>query len=227
MDINLSYMEFDKVVSSRRTCRDYKEKDFPASILAQILETARFAPSSANMQNWRFIIVKDKTKREAIADMCKGQYWMADAPVQVVICNMRKDVQNLFPDKGELFSIQNCAIIAAHLMLKAQDVGIASAFVGAFDEEKLRRSLDIPEDVVPEMIITLGYPNELDEEQARDDARYLTFFEKWGKKDNESSIWPLSKTLGTFTKKASQSANMAKTSASSSLSKIREKLRKN
>lgn len=219
-------MEFDDVINSRRTCRDYQQKDVPMSILGEILDTARFAPSSANIQNWRFIVVKDKEKREEISNICSEQYWMADAPVHVVVCNLRSSVTKDFPKKGELFSIQNCAIIAVNIMLKAQDLGVSSAWVGAFDEDKIRRSLDIPDEVNPEIILTLGYSEEIGEDSVREEIKFLAFFEKWGKKDQTSSFWPLSKQVKVITKKTNQSVSMAKARAAGKFSRIKEKLRK-
>ena len=219
-------MEFDDVIYSRRTCTDYKSKDLPMEKIAEVLEIARFAPSSANIQNWQFIIVRDQNKREKISDICKEQVWMADAPVHIVICNKKEEVEKDFEEKGERYSTQNCAIIAGNIILKANDLGLGSAIVGAFDDYELKKLLDIPDKVIPEMIITLGYPNSLDEDQTRDELKYLSYFESWGKKEDKKDFWPVSKHLKKLGTKTTQAKNLAKLKTSSVTRKIKNKLKK-
>jgi len=218
-------MEFDDAVISRRTCRDYKSKDLPMEILGQIIDIARYAPSSANVQNWQFIVVVNPDKREKLSDICSEQSWMADAPVHLIVCNRKQEVIAKFPSKGEKFASQNCAIIATHIMLKANDLGVGSAWVGAFDEELIRRELDIPDEVIPECIITLGYPNELEEDQPREGLKFITSLEKWGGKEIKKEFFPLSKHIERFNKKTVQASNRAKTNLSGSLRRLKDKIK--
>lgn len=204
-------MELDDIINSRRTCRDYSTKKVPMKLVGEILDVCRFAPSTANIQNWQFIIVTDSDKREEISNICKNQYWMADAPIHIIVCNKRNEGKAKFKDSGEFYCIQNCAIIATHIILKAQDVGLASAMVGALDPYELQKLLHMPDDVIPDMIITLGYPNSLDKDQLREEMKYLTYFEKWGQKDTESNPWPLYKHVKSITHKIKQATNRAKT----------------
>ncbi len=189
-------MVFDKIVESRRTCRDYQKKEVPLDKVAEILETAHLAPSSGNLQNWQFIVVRDQKKREKISKISTDQVWMADAPVHIIICNNKDDVLKEYPGKGELYSTQNCAIAATHLMLKAEELKLVTAWIGAFDSYELGKLLDIPDNITPEIIITLGYPNTIDEDQYREDIKFLTFFETHGKKTvKEKDFWPIAKHL--------------------------------
>ncbi|MBT3865885.1 nitroreductase family protein [Candidatus Woesearchaeota archaeon] len=219
-------MELDKIIHERRTCRDFKKKDLSTGTIAEALDISRFAPSSGNVQNWYFVIVRDNEKKEALADECHGQVWMVDAPALIVICNKTEECTKKFKEKGEKFSIQNCAIISSYITLKATDMGLGTAMVGAFDEEKVRMVLDIPYNVTPEGIIAIGHPNSLDEDQDREDLKYHTYFESWGKKVFGKDSWPISKPIGKATKKASQATNRAKLKASGLLRKTKEKLKK-
>jgi len=203
-------MELDNIIHSRRTCRDYSTKKVPMNLIGEILDVCRFAPSSANIQNWQFIVVTNQDKREKISDICRNQSWMADAPVHLIICNKRDEGKSIFKESGEFYCIQNCAIIAANIILKAHDVGLASAIVGALDPYEMQKLLHMPDDVIPDMVITIGYPNSLDEDQFREEMKYLTYFEEWGQKDRENDIWPLSKHVKAATKKIKQATNRAK-----------------
>ena len=219
-------MEFDKAVISRRTCRDYSSKTLPMSKIADILDIARFSPSSGNLQNWQFIIVRAQGTKEKIADICKGQSWMSDAQAHIVVCNKSREVEKNYPNRGELYAIQNCAIVSANIVLKAADLGVGSALVGAFDEYELQKLLDIPEDAIPEMVITLGYPESLDEDQPRTDLKYLCYLESWGKKEDKKDFWPVTKHTKNLVKKASQTKNRASTKAKGLIRKAKNKLKK-
>lgn len=220
-------MELDNIIHTRRTCRDFKKKDISIGTIGEVLDISRFAPSAGNIQNWYFIIVKDSEKKEALADICKGQAWIADAPALIIICNKSEECTNKFKEKGEKFSIQNCAIISSYITLKATDLGLGTAMIGAFDEDQVRRVLDIPNNICPEGIIAIGYPNSLDEDQEREDLKYHTYFESWGKKVFSKNPWPLAKSIEKATKKVSQSTNRAKTKASGILRKVKNKIKNN
>ena len=173
-------MEFKNVFLGRRSIRKYKDKDIPLATLGEIIDLAGFAPSSGNLQNWRCIIVTEQEKRQSIADACVEQEWMIEAPVFLVICNDYKDVKNHYGKLGQMYSIQNCANFAFGIMLAAYDYGIASCWVGAFDNGAVQRTLGIPEDMDPEIILTLGYSDEIKKPSLRENPQYMTFFNSWG-----------------------------------------------
>ena len=53
-------MNIDEAFSSRKSIRDYEKKDVDVKIIGEILDAARKAPSSGNIQNWHTVIVKDQ-----------------------------------------------------------------------------------------------------------------------------------------------------------------------
>ena len=173
-------MHFDDVIRDRRSIRRYKDKKVPLSLVGQILDLAKHAPSSGNMQNWRFIVVTDSEMRQQIAEASMEQYWMVEAPIHIVICNDYDKVKEHFPANGKMYSIQNCAAAAYAIQLAAQDMGLGTCWIGAFDNEKLQRLLSIPDNIDPEIIITLGYSEDMKAPQIRDEVKYITFQEKWG-----------------------------------------------
>lgn len=173
------------ILLGRRSIRRYRETEVPIYLIGEILDVARFAPSSGNLQNWKVVIVTDKEKRQKIADACLQQDWMVEAPVFLVICNEYKEVREHYEKLGQLFSIQNCANFAYAMTLAAYDRGLGSAWVGLFDNEAVQRILEIPEDADPEIILTLGYSDEVKQPSLREDPRYLAFFNKWGESFTE------------------------------------------
>ena len=173
-------MQFKSVFLGRRSIRRYKDKEIPMEVVADIIDIARYSPSSGNLQNWKVIVVDEQDKRQEIADACLQQDWMIEAPVHLVICNDYEDVKNHYGKMGKMYSIQNCSNFALGLSLIAYDKGLGSCWVGAFDHEAIHRILDIPDNMDPEIILTLGYSDETKLSSLREDPQSLTFFNGWG-----------------------------------------------
>tara|TARA_Y100000310_G_scaffold203527_1_gene203776 strand:+ start:18560 stop:19150 length:591 start_codon:yes stop_codon:yes gene_type:complete len=173
-------MDFKKVFLGRRSFRKYKKKEVPINLIGEIIDLARYTPSSGNLQNWRFVVVTDQDKRNQIAEASMQQHWMSEAPVHIIICNDYEDVKKHYGKLGKMYSIQNTANISLAITLIAYDLGLGSCWVGAFDNEAVQRILEIPNNMDPEVIIALGYAHEVKEPSMRDDPEYMTFFNSWG-----------------------------------------------
>jgi len=154
-------MDIIEAIRQRCSVRKYKDKPVKIDDALEILNIAREAPSSGNIQNWRFIIVTDDSKRKEISIACLNQLWMTEAKVHIVICNDYQEVIDNYDEQGKKYSIQNCAIAAQNIMLAALEFNLGTCFVAAFDDFAIRRILKIPESIDIEAIITLGHPNEI------------------------------------------------------------------
>ena len=187
-------MQLDKCLLEKRGCKDYLSRKVPLDILGEILEAGTCAPSAGNLQNWSFIIVDDEEKKEALSLACLNQNWMNKAPIHIVICNDIKKITDVYPTRGRLYATQACSIAAQNIMLKAADVGLHTCWVGAFNEEGVRRVLTIPEDIIPEMVITLGYSDAPHQELVRDPCETVTYFNTYGKREKgDEGMFPLDK----------------------------------
>ncbi len=189
-------MELDKAIKDRKSVRRFKKLEVPWYLIADCLESATYAPSSGNVQNWHFIVVRDKNNREKIAKACEEQYWILNAPVLIVVCSELSKVKRLFEVRGEaLYAIQNCAAAIQNLLLKAYELGLGSTWIGAFDENLIRDVLKIEGDVRPQAVIALGYGEDF-ETTTRHPLENFVSFEEFGKrKDKTLDKFPLSNTL--------------------------------
>jgi len=155
-------MDVFECITTRRSIRKYKEVPVEWDKVGQILEAGRAAPSSGNVQNWKFIVVLDKPLREGLAEASFQQYWMIQAPVHIVIVEEPLKVKRHYGLRGEkLYSIQNCAAAAENMLLTAHSLGLGACWIGAFDEERVRRLLKIVDEARPQAIITVGYADEI------------------------------------------------------------------
>jgi nitroreductase len=175
-------MELFEAIKTRRSVRSFKRKKIPDEVLTKILEAAIWAPSSGNLQNWEFIVVKNKDTKEKIAEIAYNQDFIAEADVVLVVCSNQNKMWR-YGERGEkLYSIQNVAAAIQNILLTAHSFGIGSCWIGAFDERELASSLDLPDHVKPHAIIPLGYANEKPRIPSRVGLEEVTFSEKYGKK---------------------------------------------
>jgi len=195
-------MEVDKAIKERRSIRKYLKKDVSDDLVCEVLDAARYAPSAGNIQNWKFIVVKDEVKRKELATCCLNQSWMLQAPVFIIVCNNLTGIKRLYKERGEkLYSIQNCAAAVQTILLRAHSLGLGSCWVGAFDAVGIKRVLKIPdmlsprpESVEPQAIITLGYSHDkIFQIPHRHGLDELTFIEEWGNKRKDFGMAPISK----------------------------------
>ncbi|MBN1644932.1 nitroreductase family protein [Candidatus Woesearchaeota archaeon] len=174
-------MDAVECLKTRRSVRRFKDMPVPFELLGNILESARLAPSAGNIQEWNFIVVTDYKTRENISMAACMQTWMNDAPVHIVVCSNPGKSERFYGDKGEkLYCIQNSAAAIENILLAAHAQGLGACWVGACDEDKVRRIIGAPGNIRVLGIVPIGYSAE---EPAMPDKYPLTdvvFIDKWG-----------------------------------------------
>lgn len=164
-------MEVFDAIKARRSIRKFLDKPVEPEKLQTVLEAARMAPSWANMQCWRFVVVQDQQVKAQISELSyveayfatrgyktnPSQKALAQAPVVIVACADPAQSGNLW---GQDYYMTDLGIAVENLMLAAHAVGLGSVFVGVFNEESLRDLLGIPADIRIVGLFPLGYPVE-------------------------------------------------------------------
>jgi len=108
-----------------------------------------------------FIVVKDEKIKERLAEAALGQMWMTTAPVIVVVCANLERSASRYGERGRnLYAIQDTAAAIENMLLAAHALGYGACWVGAFDEEEVRRILSIPHGLRPVALIPIGKPAE-------------------------------------------------------------------
>ncbi|MCK4496840.1 MAG: nitroreductase family protein [Candidatus Aenigmarchaeota archaeon] len=174
-------MQTMECIRERRSVRDYKPDPIPEEIVKEIIEAATHAPSSGNVQDWEFIIIRNLETKTKIAAAAWEQDFIARAPVVLVVCSDLDRISAAYGTRGEtLYSIQNTSAAIQNLLLAAWEKEVGSCWVGAFNESTLRDILVLPTNIRPLAIITLGYPAEVSKKPKRRDIKEVLHMERWG-----------------------------------------------
>jgi len=181
IDPNKVKMNVFEAIATRRSIRKFTSQDVPMEILGIVLDAGRHAPSAGNTQNWRFVIIKDPENKQKIAEACMQQLWIAEAPVILLVCSDIEKVKQFYGIRGErLYSVQNCAASIENMLLTAHSLGLGSCWIGAFDEDMLKRSANIPEDIRPQAVLPIGYPDEIVPAPSHYTMENVCYFESYG-----------------------------------------------
>jgi nitroreductase len=170
-------MDVFEAIKKRRSVRSYLDKPVEEEKLSEILEAARLAPSASNRQEWRFVVVRDKTKKKELSIAAKGQKFLEEAPI-VIACLAVTD--NHIMTCGQPCYPIDVAIAIDHITLAAVSLGVGTCWIGAFYEEEVKKILDIPKEIKVVELLCIGYPKDDSiNQKERLPLEKITFFEKW------------------------------------------------
>lgn len=145
-------METLDAIMQRRSIRKYKKESIPEDDLRKILECGRQAPSAANRQPWRFIVVRDPELKQKVASACSGQMWTADADVILAGIGV--------PEISDKWYPVDVAIAMQNMILAATSLGYGTCWIGAFDPQKVKEVLDVPENDTVVALAPIGVPDQ-------------------------------------------------------------------
>ena len=150
-------MDFSKIIRIRKSIRKFKPDKVPMDVIQTILNAARKAPTWANMQGVRYIVVTITELVQKLADAI-GQKWAKSAPMFIVATNAEnRSGKN---KNGLPYYMLDVGICFDHLLLAATDEGLGTCWVGYFDEKRVKDLLEIPENERVIAITPIGYPEE-------------------------------------------------------------------
>ncbi len=154
-------MEFADVIAKRRSVRHFNAKlDVSDADVRKLLEAAITAPTAGNIQPWRFTVVRTLEARERLAEALR-QRWASSAPVVIVVSVDPRPCAARYGDRGEfLYGLQDTAAAAEMILLTAVDLGLASCWIGAFDENAVRESIGVQAPITPVAVLPIGYSAE-------------------------------------------------------------------
>jgi nitroreductase len=164
-----------EIIKSRRSIRNFLEKPVPSDLFSSLLEAARWAPSGSNMQPWVFVAVREKDNIRKIKMFSPG---LGGVPTALIILCSDGAIK-------ESTAIMDISMAAQNVMLTAIDKGLGSCCVHSFDQKALQALLSLPSHIMPELIISLGYPAKQVKATRRHPIEEIVHWEEYGGRLNE------------------------------------------
>lgn len=154
-------MDLFETIQARQSVRAYQTTAVEPAKLNAILTAANQAPSAGNLQAYQIHVVRDEKLKQALAKAALDQAFVAQAPIVLVFCADPARSDGRYGARGkELYCVQDATIAAAYAQLAATALGLATCWVGAFDEKPVARAMHLPPGQRPIAIFPLGYPAE-------------------------------------------------------------------
>jgi nitroreductase len=175
-------MELDKAIKDRHSVRKFKEKKPDWRDIIDCIESARYAPTAGNNSSVRFIVVDDENKIKEIAAACQQQF-VGEAKYLVVVCSTTGRIINAYGEMGKTFLRQQAGAAIQNFLLRIEEKGLSTCWIGYFVEDIIKRELKIPESSQVEAVFPIGY--EFDKKHVRQekpDLDSFLYFNSYGQK---------------------------------------------
>jgi len=169
-------MDVFEAINKRRSIRKYNTIKVEDEKLEKILEAARIAPSAANRQEWKFIVVKDQETRDKLVEAANGQKFVGQAPVTIVGCSTESE--RVMPCGQYAYTV-DLSIAVSFMILEATELGLGTCWLGAYDEEAVKKVLDIPDEIRVPAMFALGYADENPGPRPRKDINEVISMDKF------------------------------------------------
>lgn len=145
-------MDFLELAKKRYSVRSYQPKQVEEEKLQRILEAGRVAPTGANRQPHRLIVVREVSSLEKLKKAAN----VYGAPLAIIVCADHNVSWKRHYDGKDIADI-DATIVTDHMMLEATELGLGTIWVCYFNPEVLKAEFNIPENIEPINILGIGY----------------------------------------------------------------------
>jgi len=157
-------MTLDDIIQSRRSIRHYLPRPVEKEKILACLEAARLAPSAHNAQPWRFLVIDDaelkaRVSEKAFSGMYSACRFASQAPVLVLLLAKSDFMANRLGRlvQGVQFYLLDLGIAGEHFVLKAEELGLGTCWIGWFNSRAVAKLLKIPKKYRLVAVLAVGY----------------------------------------------------------------------
>lgn len=152
-------MKVIDAIMNRRSIRKYQSKPIEQEAFDILLQSAMYAPTARDTQSWQFLVIREKANLEKIIEVHPYAKMLKYAAAAILVCGDIEREENL----GYLNT--NCSAATQNILLSAHALGIGSVWLGVYPREErmeaLKKLFQLPGNIVPVSLISLGYPDEI------------------------------------------------------------------
>jgi nitroreductase len=148
-------MNFQELIKARYSVRAYKPDPVEDDKLARILEAARVAPTAANRQAFRVVVIRTEERKSDLRRVY-GRDWFVQAPIVLCVCAVPAEGWVRKADGWNAAEV-DATIVMSHIVLAAAEEGLGTCWIAAFDPAAAREVLGLPPEIIPSAFTPLGY----------------------------------------------------------------------
>ena len=174
-------MEINELIETRKSVRNFKSTKPDWRTIIECLDSTRFAPMAGNQFTPRFILVDKPAIIKKIAEASEQEF-IQNAHYVVVVCSNKKLTSNAYGDRGEKYIKQQTGAAMQNFLLKINEAGLATCWVGHFYDEKIKHLLRIPEEIEVEALFPIGYAMGTTRKKRKIDLDSVLYFNEYKKK---------------------------------------------
>ena len=174
-------MEVFDAIKGRRSVRKYKLKPIERELIKTLLDAAHWAPSGGNIQPWKFIVVEDPKVLEVTRKISPGYF--GEAPLAILVCSDKEKAHRVGGVLGrDYLSAADCAMATQNILLAAYALGLGTCVVKSFSYTAIKEILEIPNGIEPELLVIIGYPDQIPKPPTRISLNEMVYLNKFGEK---------------------------------------------
>ncbi len=178
-------MELNKAIQERKSVRHFSNKKPNWRTIIECIDAVRFAPMAGNTFSLKFILV-DNEKKIAKLAAASQQPFIAEAKYIVVACTDPSLTVNAYEERGEKYLRQQAGAAIENLLLKIQEKGLSTCWIGYFVDSLVKEALGIPEGITIEGMFPIGYEplekGKSPRKKQKIEMDRILFFNKWKNK---------------------------------------------
>lgn len=154
----VSKLDVWEAIQGRRSVRSYKPDPVPEDLIRKlILEAGIWAPTGSNAQTWRFVAVTDRNLIRKMKMLAPGI--LGNPPVVIAVCQDLEESERKLSILGvNVVCLMDTAAAAQNILLAAYDQGLGTCLIASFHPGAVQEILHLPPRVIPQLLISLGYP---------------------------------------------------------------------
>jgi nitroreductase len=152
-------MDLFEAIQKRHMCRSLDpDKKVPDDLIDKLIDAGKRAPSAGGLKDQRFTVAKDKETKNKLMGAALDQEQVGDASAVIIVSSEVNLVMKKYGKRGrDLYAAQNCAAATENILLAVTALRLNACWVGAFDENAVKKILDLPENYKPMVMIPVGY----------------------------------------------------------------------
>jgi len=186
-------MQLNKTIKERRSIRKFKTTKTPDwRDIVDAMDSVRYAPMAGDLFSLKFILVDDPDKIAKLASS-RGtdQGFVGTAKYIVVVCSDPKHTISSYGERGKMYLKQQAGAAIQNFLLSIHEKGLATCWIGSFDNQQIKNILKIPNEVNVEALFPIGYGMEKKLKKRKIELDKFLYFNQYKREERGKKMNPL------------------------------------